>query len=310
MAFDAAGYIKTANEKDAAIRAGKPVETPAAAATTEVAKPATEVVKPAEEPHARSSRSERREIRNLLRQVGELTGRLKVYEETGKQPVAAADPDAKPERAKFASDAEYTAALVGWQGKQESGKQAEQAEFQQRITDMAAKRDEDIKLIPDWEAVSKAAAADEDAPVFTLSDHPTFHMLLASSEYQALAMHYFAQHPDELEEILELTDKPAKQIEEFRALEGHLRREYRKLKAAAPAGHKGDKGEKRPEQKAEEKKAEPEKPPEKKLPRPSESVSVKGGSTPAGEVSPYLADGKTMNPAWKEQRNMREGLRR
>jgi hypothetical protein len=307
--FNHTEYIQKANEREAAGRqtSGTAVlDKPEPKAETKAEPAAAE---PAKQDDSHESvklpRSVRRELNRLREEAAEARGQLTAMREImtrgGKLEPEAAKPAAedaaaKPARDKFATDAEYTEALATWSAKQVTDQAEQSRQTEDRIRAMSAKAQEDMALIPDWEAHQRDAV--ENGPEFKPAEHGTLMLLLGTSEYQALALDYFATHADEFEEMLALTPKPAKQIEEFRALEGHLKRVYSQLKKGAPKP-------KEESSTAEGAKKE-EKPAAAKLPKPSESAAARGGSAPDTTVSPYLEDGKTINPAWKEMRNQRE----
>ena len=114
------------------------------------------------------------------------------------------------------------------------------------------------------------------------------------SRYKAAVMYHLAKYPDELDEMLEM---PAQdQIEAFHQLEGELKERYYKGKKVAV-----------PEPKASEPTAAER---DAKKPKPSEAVSVKGGSQAANGIPAlFLPDGHTINPAWKAYRNSVQGVR-
>lgn len=302
-ATDPMAYIRQRDEAEAAKREGKPA--PVAPAPVEV-KPAEPEKKPSEkeddeEDHGgvKLPRSARREMNRLREDAAEARGRLAALQEMidkglisptqAKKADAAPveDVNAKPVRSKFATDEEFTEAMSTWVANQVAARIAQQTQQKELIEQMAAKAIDDRALIPDFDA---HAAADEHEPV-DWAKQPTLLYLLGTSQYQALALDYFATHADEFDEILAVSEKPEKQVEEFRALEGHLKRVYASLKKAQ--------GEKPPEPSRE---AKPKAP---KLPEPSESAAVSGGSAPAAKVEPMLPGGK-INPAWEAQRNQRE----
>lgn len=315
--FDPKDYIRKANEKEH----GKTDAsgTPAAAA---VAPPADETTKPADgDPDekaegGRVSRSQRR----LLRQLGEAEGRAKTLEEiilrgggTAKpaepkpETAAAASNDPEPKVADFGDHNEYLRALSRWEARQETvkvvakekGQTEQETALRERVQAMTAKSLEESKEIPDWDAAIKEA--NDDGPEFKASEHPNLMAMIATSDVQAEVLYHLAKHPAALEKMLELTKSPEEQIRAFHRLEGRVEGTYRKKADAA-----GDNKEaKKPE-------AKPVTPPDRdaKKPRPSESIAPHGGSAPGGTISPTLADGKTLNPAWKEQMNLREGRHR
>lgn len=315
--FNAIDYIHHANEREQAVRSGKPVEPKAADPNDPKAadgKPAA-VDLPADpadngEHAGRVSRSTRR----LLRQLGEAEGRAKAFEEIAKSgkpdaaapakaAVGAADADPEPQEKDFTDFKDYYKALGKWEARQETKKalttDKQQNEQQDALKDQiaaaAAKADVDAAALADWNEVIEAAK--EDGPEFDPKEHPTLMMLIATSDEQARVLYHLAKHPAELEKMLDLTKAPNEQIRQFHRLEGRVERLY-----------------------ATEQKPDSEKDGEKKTPpaaerdarkaAPSESVAVHGGSAPPTQVSPVLADGRTLNPAWKERANEREGRRR
>lgn len=306
--FNATEYIQKANEKEAAART--PGLAPIATRTVDPTPAATE-------PEGQTPKlpsSVRRELNRLRVQLGEAQGELKILreikvpeksgEKTGEKATEVVQEAAgEPQRAKFPAgavgDVDFTKALAKYTTDQTNAVRDQQAATAQRIKDMGAKCEEDFKLIPDWKAHAKDAEENGPEIKWDAPENYQFSMLLGTSEYQAMALDYYATHPDELQEIVAM--KGVAQIAEFRALEGHLKREYSKLKkqAATPAGQQTD-------GKGEKKEVKPAEAARTKLPQPSESVAARGGSAPPTEVSPYLADGKTINPAWKEMRNQKE----
>ncbi len=292
--FNATEFIQKRNETEAAAR--NPTLAPVVAKVIE--QPATE---PADQTPKLPS-SVRRELNRLRTQLGEAQGEIRVLRElNGDKKAADAEANTEPKRDKFTAgaqgDAEFTKALVKFTNGQEQAVKDQNAALAQRITDMGKKCEEDFKLIPDWEAHAKAAEEDGPEIKWDAPENYQLSMLFGTSEYQALALDYYATHPEELEELVDL--KGVAQISEFRALEGHLKREYSKLKKQAMEGA----GKQTATEVKEKKPAEAARP---KLPEPSESVAARGGSAPPTEVSPYLADGSTINPVWKEMRNAKE----
>lgn len=304
--FNPIEHNRIQNEKEAAVRAG----TPAPEKPKEPAKAAAE--EPDDEGHApKLPRSVRRELNQLRRDNGVLQGKLEAYMEMGLTPKQAqdkidgeaqpkADEDPEPQRDKFATDAEYNRAVGRWDARQETKKELAQRDesgkskadseaFYANVRAMDQKAAEDAKLFSDWDDVMQQSVEDAESgkgPIFNLQSHPTLCGLIATSDCRAAVAYHLAKNPDELEKLLKLG--PQELIRPFARLEERVSTLYAK----------------------EEKKPEEEKPKTPKLPKPSEAAAPRGGSAPAGDVSPTLGDGKTMNPAWKEQRNIREGLRR
>ena len=304
--FDAVAHIKAANEAESAIRAGKEAPKPEATKDPAVV---PERAPEGEQPHL--PRSVRREINRLREEAGELRGRLKAYEELGINRPAAAKAaeatkeDPEPLRKDFGTDADFNRALGRWDARQEvskaeakaatkEGQKAEIDALRAEVEASEAKAQTDIKtLFPDWEAVSKAAADDPEAPEFVPAEHPVLMTLLARSDVKAHLLYHFAKEPAVLEKLLAMTGKDQnKQIVAFHRLEGAVERLYAKA----------------PEKKAE-KASETAAERDARKPRPSESVVVRGGTATDGAPSMLLADGKTINPAWKAARNAAAGLR-
>jgi hypothetical protein len=312
--FDAKEYVRKANEKEQASRqqSTTTVAAPAPAAKTE------ETASTGKDDDAgtgshHSSRSQRR----LLRQLGEAEGRAKAYEElikAGLTPAAAKaaagetvktdapTEDKKPERAAFKTDAEFNEAIAAWSGRTEAqkalGRNQELESLRADLNAAAAKAQEDIKGLADWDQVQKEAV--QEGPEFVPADHPQLMLLIGKSDVQALVLYHFAKNPDELEKMLDLTKKnPQEQIRLFHRLEGRVEGLYPKA-AAADTGKKEEAGQAKPKTAAER---------DALKHKPSESVAARGGSAPAGTIQPYLEDGKTVNPAWLAKRNERERQR-
>lgn len=294
---DLRAFIKARNE-------GTEIKKPEAA-------PVPEEKKPAAEPEVRLPRSQRRQLNAAMRDAAEERGRRIALEEMiasgriaapGKTEAPAAD--AEPQRSQFAGGetgtAEYLRAVMKWDKAQEAkdGTKAAEAGTQQeqyaaQLKAMDEKAVADIATIPDWDAVQKAAAEDEDAPEFDPGEHPTFMAMLAQSDVRAFALHHFAKNPDSLETMLELTKDPGKQIRAFHRLEGRLEKEYDGTKAAQAAPEKGKTAEtphKSPDRAEPQQEAKPAKP------KPSSEVAARGGSPAPDEPAIGSA-------AWMLKRN-------
>lgn len=323
--FNAIDYINKANEREHAARDGKAVETkpveakPAAAAVEPKPKEApVDASEDTREEHEADAAGHRvsRSTRRLLRQLGEAEGRAKVLEELvksghapagEKKPAAAAEEDPEPQAENYKDYALFQADLAKWQARKETTKALDEREqreaFREQMRAMDAKALEDMKLIPDYEQVAKEAM--EDGPEFVPDEHPNLMGLLATSDVKAFVLYHLAKHPDEMERMLVLSKTPGDQIRQFARLEGRVE----KLYGDKPEGEKKPaEGEKKPVE--EKKPAETAAERDAKKARPSEAVAARGGSAPPTAVSPVLADGRTLNPAWKAQANDREGRRR
>lgn len=312
--FSAIDYIKNANEREQATREGKPIEPkPVAAVEPKPADAKPEDAKPAddrtddEHEHAgRVSRSTRR----LLRQLGEAEGRAKVLEELVKAgkgesaKAAVVEEDSEPKIADFKTYEDYTKALSTWAARGETKKAVNENEqleaMREQFRAMDAKAAEDKKLLPDFDQVAQEAI--EDGPEFVPDEHPTLMGLLATSDMKAFVLYHLAKHPAEFEKMLALSKTPGEQIRAFARLEGRCEKLYGK----EPTEKSDEKAEKKIEEKKEPTVVERD----AKKARPSEAVAARGGSAPANQVSPVLGDGRTLNPAWKERANEREGRRR
>jgi hypothetical protein len=312
-AFDQAAFIRTENEKEAARRAGVPYVAKAAEPAATAATPAA-----AAEP-AKPNRAERRALNHAQQELGAERARREIAEAevarlkaAASQPAAAAaaaaDEDPEPQRRAFTTDAEYTRAVSAWDRRKEA-KAAEETTAVARANEqaLAALRDEiaaadtkaveDRKLIPDWDEVRKAAEESDEQPEFTPAEHPYLMRMIATSDVKAFVLHHLALHPEEMEKLLAESNDLVAQTSRFRRLEGRVE----KLHSSA--------------QKADDKKpaaapVETEAERDAKKAKPSEAGAPTGGSAPAMELSPVLADGKTMNPAWKERENARAAARR
>jgi hypothetical protein len=311
--FDSAAFILEQNEKEAARRAGVPYVAKVAAAAAAVA------TEPAKQPN----RQDRRALNNAQQALGAEKARREIAEaELAKlkngaaAPAAAAvvDEDPEPKRQSFTTDAEYTRAVGAWDRRKEAkdatataaettANQGALAALQAAIVAADTKAVEDQKLIPDWDAVKLAASESEDQPEFTPAEHPYLMRMIATSDVKAFVLRHLAVHPEEMEKLLDSTSDLVAQTDLFRRLEGRVEKPHSsdkkvietklvdgKLAAAKPAETEADR--------------------DAKKAKPSEAGAPTGGSAPATELSPTLADGKTMNPAWKERENARAAARR
>jgi hypothetical protein len=299
--FNQAEFIRTANEKEAARKAGVPY----------VAKPAAEVVVPAVEP-PKLNRPDRRALNHAQQELGAERARREIAEAALAKlqgtPAAVVDEDPEPQRRAFTTDAEYTRAVGAWDRRKEAKAtaagadeaKASQASLDALRTEISvadAKAVEDVKLIPDWDTVKAAAETSEDQPEFTPAEHPYLMRLIATSDQNAYVLHHLALHPEEMEKLLASTGDLVEQTSRFRRLEGRVENLHSSAKAekktavvVPPAESEADR--------------------DAKKAKPSEAGAPTGGTAPAMELSPTLADGKTLNPAWKERENARAAARR
>lgn len=251
--------------------------------------------------------AERRAQNELREQIGELRGKLQAYEEMGLKPKPAEVPrgaeDPEPQRKDFANDGDYNRALGRWDARQEAGKlvakveekQTQESQLNSLREEIAAAEERaqaEIKeLFPDWDEVSKAAQEDDDAPEFVPAEHPLLMMMLARSDMKARILYHWAKNPEALESLLEMKGDQNKLFPAFHRLEGRVEKLYDAIQ----------------EPKKDDKPTKAER--DAALPKPSESVTARGGTGDAGEPAMLLADGKTLNPAWKARQNAKAGVR-
>lgn len=320
--FDGLAYIKASNEADALRKAGKQ-PAPVVKATELVAAPLKEEGDEAltRDGQHLASKSQRRQLTLAQKEASEERGKRLALEgliekgiikpaEAAKLEVAPAT-EVEPKREGYPSDAEFYKAISKWYA-DKAGAQAI-ATIEEKQT--KAQRDEalygsfnaaDIKaatdvaeLFSDWKDVAAQAIKDAEKRVEDSEDgtdplildpmkNPLLFGKFHASKQKAALLYHFAKNPDVMRELLETKD-PVEQIEFLKELEGEVKVLYRKKEEKkAPTAAEVDAG----------------------LQRPSETVSVRSG-TAVEDVPPMtLADGKTLNPAWKAYRNMQDGRRR
>ena len=277
-----------------------PAETKAPVEETKAAESETEHEEDEDgEPKSSTSRSIRRELNKLRRENGELAGRLAMLQElqaagmTKKEATAAVDaaaPAGEPQREQYASDAEYIKALAKHEAAglmaardAEREQQAQASQFMSGIDAATVKFHADVKDFPDFSEVLEAASAKDDIDP---AKHETFIALIAQSDERAAMLYHLAKHADERAAILEMS--PAQQIKAFHRLEGRLERAAAKEEAPAkPTAAEVD----------------------AKKAKPSGAVAAKGGTTAPASIPMLLADGKTLNPAWKAEQAAKNGWR-
>lgn len=307
--FDVGAYLKNANLAEQAKREGKPAPTPAPAA-------AAVEPKPPETPPM--TRAQRRAANRLHEELGAERARRELAEAENarlKAGGAAAAPkpvdaDPEPKRAHFATDAEHQRALGQWDARQEVkkeiGKTVSAAEGQQalaaRLKEADAEFKQDLAETPGLKEAFEAIAEDEDAPKIDWGapENGTLTILLSTSKAQAAMALYLTEHPDQMEKLIGLNKKPADQIELWHSLEVRAIKALPKLL---------DKGKKKPDNSEEGKKKPTVAELDAAKAKPSEANAPKGGVATDGAISPTMPDGKTLNPAWKAQRNARDGVR-
>lgn len=298
-AFDGKAFMEARNKGEPT----KPVPAQPAAEPVKV-----ETAKDPEGDHQRPSRS----MSRLQRAIGREQALREAAEAElatlrGKATVTSTAEPVEPKRADFpAGDegmAQFLRAAQKFDKTQEekaSGKNAEQtAQHEQFVAHLAAmdtKCTEDIKTLPDWDAVAKASVDSEDAPEFDFADHKVFAGLMANSDMRAFVVYHFAKNPGEFQDMLDTTGNDAKQIKMFHRLEGKLEKLYSSGQAAqAPDPEKEPKDRKHPAEAAKPGgTATGDSTPVK--PKPSSEVAARGGSPAPDEPAPGTR-------AWMQKRN-------
>jgi hypothetical protein len=300
--FDPKAFIAARNE-------GKQPE-----AQKEPERPEAPKAEEREDHQPRMSRSQRREHNRLLRENGELTGRIKALEDLmaktqagGKasEPEKPAAEDPEPAVDSFTSYEAYQRALSKWDARQEAKKvnskaseDAQQVEqWRTHLREMDEKAAEDMKGLEDWDAVAKEAA--EDGPEWAPEDHPQLMALIASSDQKAFILYHFAKNPEALEKMLEASKNPAEQIRMFHRLEGRMEKLYEKPAAQAAGSDKGSKDRPKAEKPEQGGSAADR---DIRKPRPSAEVAARGGTPPPDEPAIGSA-------AWMARRNQAQFAR-
>lgn len=311
--FNAVEYAKQANEADRAIREGK--EPPA----KETPKPAeakvAEPEKPAAEPERRPSRSERRQINQLLRELGEVKGKLSVFEQMATagtlKPAAPAVADPEPKREDFATDAEYHRAVGRWDTRQELqkvvAKESGNTEIGDRLKEYetkAGKDKDEIEWPEPWDVVVKRGEEEGPEVEWLAQDNLFMTMRLFDSPHRAALIYHLARFPEQFEELLEMKGDNIAQDRFISRLEGRAEVLYSKRKAAQAS--EPEKAEKDRTHPADSAQADGRTPPERReapKPRPSTEVAPpRGGSPPPERPKPG-------DPGWLAYRNAQTGGR-
>ena len=276
-----------------------------------------------EPPKPHASRRERWLLKQLGKQEAlteQLNARLAELEAKSKGGDPATEPEAvktdpEPQRADFASEAEFVRALGGWVARHETKqtleaenkKQAElrhQDEYLQRVKAMDEKATKDREIFDDWDEVADAGLKNKD---IKMEMTETMTALLATSDQRSAMLHYLTTHPDAVKRLEGFKDSPADQIQEFRRIEGRVESYVEKyLEKKAKAEKKEDP--KPPA--AEVKKEEPPKPKaptaeerDAKKAVPTAAISPKAGGIADDTPKMFLDDGATLNPKWSAWRN-------
>lgn len=305
--FDGAAYMKQANEREAALKAGKPLpDAPKVEAAPDAKVDAPKVE--AKEGEPRQSRSERRQIRNLERQVSELRGQLTAFSSLGKQPEkpAATKEDPEPQRKDFATDADHHRALGRWDARQEALKVTKSAsdndQFRARIADFqskALKDKQDIEWPKPWEEVEKEFA--DDSPEFVWDDpkHIFMSMRIIDSPQTSSVIYHLLSHPEDMQKLLDLSGDNIAQDRMISRLEGKTETLYSKRKAAQaaeePKGESKDRTHRADSHKDGRNAADSD----SRLPKPSSEVAARGGAPTPDEPKPGTA-------AWMARRNFQQ----
>jgi hypothetical protein len=219
---------------------------------------------------------------------------------------AKTEADPEPQRAQFGTDAEYNRALGRWDARQEAkaevSKVTAKADEEQQneqylsvVRQMDEKAAADQKALPDWDAAVEAATALGDE--LAVPPGSALERLLQISDERARVLYHFAKNPEDFRKLKAMGDGPIL-IRDFGRLESRVEKLY-------PATTK--------EEPKKEAVKEPERPTaaerDAKKPKPSEAVTAKGGASAPALIPMLLEDGKTLNPAWKAQRNAENGVR-
>lgn len=338
--FDVAKYMQEQNERDEAARIARTTP-PAIPAKAEPAKEEPKVEAKVEEAEApkveeptkppakepRSGNLHDRHFRRMLRdnalELGrertlreQLEARLAELEKSkGGDPAKSSEQDPEPQRADFASDAEFLRAAGRWDARLEARKEFSKAEaerqaarsqeqYVQRVAAMDEKAADDRSIFDDWDDAVKEAQK-SDALKFTPTQ--TMTALFETSNVRSAVLYYLCKHPNAMKALEAHKENAAEQIQEFRRIEGRAEtlynREAKKQKEEAAASEK----EKAAPVKVAEKAHEPPRPTaaelDAKKPQPTAAITPKGGSTPDSKPSPFLEDGVTINPVWLASRN-------
>jgi len=258
--FDFVKPNREANEREAAIRAGKTPE-PKTPEPKAPAQPAVAVAVPDDEDDDEKpggkpdpGRSARRRERGLLERAAKAEARAELLQElvdkgltpkAAEAQVAKQDEDPEPQRKDFhegpAGDATYNRALGRWDARNEakaeigkfSASTQELDQLRSAILEADQKAQEDIKLIPDWEEVKKANASDPEAPTYNPADHPWLMRAIHTSDVKAFILHHLAKTPEDFKKLLALSPDPndpkadySAQARFFSRLEGKVEKMY------------------------------------------------------------------------------------
>lgn len=312
--FDPIAHTAEANKRDAAIRNGEALPEP----RKDVSAPADKEPQKdtsAPESDRRPSRSERRQINQLLREIGELRGKMSVYEQmsaNGAGPGKTVDTDPEPKRADFATDAEYNRAVGRWDTRQELNKTLSKenvnTEAADRIKEFGLKAEQDkneIEWPEPWDEVVARAQDDGPEVEWGSKDNIFMTMRLFDSPHRAAMMYHLARFPEQFEELLALKGDEMGQDRFISRLEGRAEVLYSKRKAAQAEPEAKAKAEDR-KHPADSGSPDGRTPPERReapKPRPSTEVAPpRGGSPPPERPKPG-------DPGWLAYRNAQTGGR-
>lgn len=248
-------------------------------------------------------RSVRRELNKLRAELGEAKGQVAILRELQAAGYTKAEAKVEaatitgavagePTRDQFATDAEYYKAVARHEIKAEFAKEqqtkaldTEQAQFMTIVGKATEKFSKDVENFPDWADVVEEM---DDIQIDTGKQH-TFIGLIAQSDQRAAILYHLSKNPAEREALFAMS--PSAQIAHFHRLEGRMEIKYMKSaeaeKPAKPTAAELD----------------------AKKAKPSASVGVKGGTAATVGLSMFMADGRTMNPAWKAAQNEKAGVR-
>ncbi len=306
QAVDPKEFIAGRDAAQQAIREGK--EPPAPAAKAEPAKTVAAKSEESDDHSPNLSRSQRREMNRLREEAAELRGKLSAIQEFGlakKVEAATAPKDEEPQRKDYADDATYQRALGRWDARQETkaelakrdeatGQTEAQRQLEAQVQAANAKFQADVAQIDNWDEIRKAAEESDEQPEYVPAEHPGLMTLIATSDAQAFVLAHLATHPADMQRLLDLTAKPADQIQLFRRLEGRAEMVYSKPEKAAQATSHAGKTAITPE-KAEQARGTAAAV-KTAIPKPSAEVAARGGS-PAPE------EPTAGTKAWMERRD-------
>ena len=305
--FDPAKFVEDRNRAERERASPKPVQTQQRTPIVPTAEPERPKPGAPADPDAEPlkwSRSQIREMNKLREAKARAEGEAAALRSlVGREPASSAtkakDPNAEPARADFANDQEYLKAVAKYEANQAVSQTTANREVYDEIRSRVQAADslqvEHMKLIPDWEEISK----DFGELIYPDGDTTTPY-LVGVSDMRAFVLEHFVKHPKDWDKLVSLKT-PEEKHTYFARLEGRCETEYNKRVQAAQAA-------KEPEAPTKDRKdAAPGSPRQTaqnggspvRLPKPSSEVAAKGGSAPPAE--PAIG-----SPEWMAARNRRQ----